>query len=219
MTMTINTQTAPTNALGFDCNTVLNASTAQAFVTAGFTFAVRYLSLTPSIRPGDLTLSEVETILQSGLALMAVQHVLYAGWSPTQQLGFQNGNSAAACAQAAGLPAGINVWLDLEGINPNAQASDVIAYCNAWFSVVDAAGYVSGLYVGANCILTGDQLFNDLNVSAYWRSGSTVPMVPNRGYCMVQTISNSYRVAGVAYDQDVIQADNNGNTPTWAIAA
>ena len=150
---------------------------------------------------------------------MAVQHVMYAGWNPTSQLGESNGNSVALNAAAAGLPEGITIWLDLEGISPVSTSADVVAYCNAWFTIVNAAGYRTGLYVGANSILTSQQLYDNLNVSAYWQSGSIVPMVSVRGYCMIQTISNSYKIAGVSYDQDVIQPDNLGNLPVWAIAA
>jgi hypothetical protein len=208
-------QAATPGAIGFDCDTVLNANTAQAFVTAGFNFVVRYLSLASSQQYGDLNETEAAAILQAGLALMAVQHVMYEGWVPTQALGQQSGQNAANNAQSIGLPAGVAVWLDLEGINGSTSAIDVVNYCNAWFGAVSTAGYVPGIYVGANCILNGDQLYYDLTVAQYWKSGSNVPTVTTRGFCMVQTISDSYNLAGVSYDQNVVQADNMGNTPNW----
>jgi hypothetical protein len=33
----------------------------------------------------------------------------------------------------------------------------------------------------------------------------------------VQTISDAFEIDGCTYDQDVIQADNLGNTPMWLI--
>ena len=215
--MTISIQSATNGTLGFDCDTVLTSNTAQAFITAGFKFAIRYLSLASLPQLGDLNATEVYIILQSGLALMAVQHVAYAGWLPSVGLGHQNGSNAASCAFASGLPAGITIWLDLEGVNSSARAADVIAYCNAWCAAVSTSGYMPGLYVGANSILTGDQLYWDLTVTEYWQSGSTVPAVTTRGYCMVQTINNSLQIDGVAYDKDVIQTDALGGTPIWAI--
>jgi hypothetical protein len=119
--------------------------------------------------------------------------------------------------QAVGLPEGMNIWLDLEGIAEVASSFDVIASCNAWFAEVSAAGYVPGLYVGANAILDGEELYYALSVEHYWRSGSEVPDVEVRGYCMVETIDDAYEIDGCAYDQDITQADNLGNTPMWLI--
>jgi hypothetical protein len=89
---------------------------------------------------------------------MAVQHVPEPGWYPTQELGQQNGQYAAENATSVGLPAGMNIWLDLEGVNSGASATDVSAYCNAWFGVVASVQYVPGLYIGADAILDNQQL-------------------------------------------------------------
>jgi hypothetical protein len=208
---------SPSGVLGFDTDTGLSASTAQAFVENGFKFVIRYLSLTQPEEEGDLSAAEAEDILNSGLALMAVQHVPYPGWTPTESLGGEYGSAAAANAQALGLPGGMNIWLDLEGIADGTSSSDVIDYCNAWFAAVSGAGYVPGLYVGTDAILDRQQLYYDLSVEYYWQSGSEVPEVEVRGYCMVQTISDAFEIDGCIYDQDVIQADNLGNTPMWLI--
>src|SRR5208282_1100253 len=146
-------QQSPPGVLGFDTDTPLSASTAQAFVENGFKFAIRHLSLTQPEEEGDLSAAEAEDILYSGLALMAVQHVPYPGWTPTESLGGEYGSAGAANAQALGLPRGMNIWLDLEGIADGASLSDVIDYCNARFAEVSGAGYVPGLYVGADAIL------------------------------------------------------------------
>ena len=133
---------------------------------------------------------------------------------PSADLGTKNGQAAATNAQAIGFPSGVNVWFDLEGVSPAAQAEDVIAHCNAWFSEVADVGYIPGIYVGANAILTGDQLFFRLSTKYYWKSGSNVPDIPHRGYQIFQRITAEQDiVAGVAVDRNVIRADLVGNTP------
>lgn len=204
---------APQGALGFDCDFTLTSQDVSGYVSEGYKFCVRYISRsTPMEQEGDLTTSEANTILNGGLALMAVQHVAASPWVPTQQLGTQYGNNAVSCAQEVGLPAGMNIWLDLEGINARVPAQDVIDYCNAWYAPVAAAGYAPGIYVGADCILTSDELYWDLDFTHYWRSGSNVPDVAVRGYQLFQRIPPG----GTSdIDQDATRTDNLGGTALW----
>jgi hypothetical protein len=209
---------APTGTPGFDCNTVLTASSAASFVDAGFDFAVRYVPrnfvATPDNAQGNLTTPEAEAILGAGLALMVVQHVASAGWTPSQSLGESYGSYAAQNAQEIGLPPGMILWVDLEGIASGTSPSTTTAYCQAWADQVSAAGYVPGVYIGANTGLSASEI-EALPFDYYWQSGSTVPALNQTGYCMVQSISSSYVVAGVAYDLDVVQTDLDGKTPVW----
>jgi cell division septation protein DedD len=216
-------QSAPPHSRGFDTDTQLTAATAGAFVQAGFTFAVRYLSLGTPESPGDLSSQEVQDILGSGLALMAVQHAPEPGAQLNAQFGLQYGRNAVLNAQSAGLPAGMNLWLDLEGVNSGTSAGDVTAYCNAWAGEVSGARYLPGLYLGYDAILDSEQL-DALEIKYYWRSGSDASQpsgssleypYPAQGFCMVQSISSSYAIDHVTYDLDVIQSDNLGNTPMW----
>ena len=151
-------QGAPNKSLGFDADSVISQATAQQFASQGYKCCIRYLSLSEGEAPGDLTYQEALGILQGGLALMPVQHVSAPGWTPSAQLGTSYGDSAANNAISVGFPTKVNVWLDLEGINSSTPAQDVIAYCNAWYNAVAGAGYIPGLYVGANCILDSQQL-------------------------------------------------------------
>jgi hypothetical protein len=219
MTLNAIAKLSTPGAVGFDIDTPITVSLAEAAIEAGMSFVVRYGSLANSPRPGDLTAAEAEIILKSGLALMMVQHVLYAGWSPTQALGQEHGQEIVANAQIIGLPKGTNIWLDLEGIASKTSAANVIDYCNVWDQVVAGAGFITGLYVGANVILSGEQLYENLELSYYWKSGSKVPEIPTRGFCMVQTIAPQYKLHGIAYDRNVIQEDGTGQTPWWAISA
>jgi hypothetical protein len=209
-------QSALVGALGADTDTTLTAASAAALKRAGLEFVVRYISL-GSESPGDLSVAETKAILSSGLALMAVQHVREPGWLPSQALGAQDGSHAAGNAVAAGIPAGVSVWLDLEGVLSTSTPQGVIAYCNAWNAAVKSAGYSTGVYVGAACGLDGDALYNSLSFTAYWRSQSQVPNVTTRGYCMIQ-LYPSETVAGVAVDYDVVQQDYLGGLPRWVVS-
>ena len=70
-------QDAPPGSLGFDANTVLGRAIARQFFAGGFKFCLSHLSRSTE-PPGDLGVQEAEDILSSGLALMPVQHVVYA---------------------------------------------------------------------------------------------------------------------------------------------
>ena len=205
---------AVAGAQGFDCDSVLTAATAAQLRAAGFAFCLRYLSRTSPQHGGDLSATEAGLILAAGLALMPVQHVQRAGWMPSDALGAQYGIDAAANAREVGFPPGVNIWLDLEGVLQSAGAEDTIAYCNAWAAEVDGAGYVSGLYVGPNQPLTGDQLYWRLRTRHYWRSAAIVPDVPFRGFQMFQALAPS-PVAGFAIDRDVVMPDAFGGSAFW----
>jgi hypothetical protein len=77
-------------------------------------------------------------------------------------MGQQDGTNTASNAQSVGFPGRVNLWCDLEGVNEETTAQDVIDYCNAWYTAISTAGYVPGLYVGSDAILTGQQLYDDL---------------------------------------------------------
>ena len=209
---------AQAGAQGFDANTPISRARALALKQAGFAFAVRYLSRKATPPAGDLTRAEVAAILESGLALMAVQHVAAPGWTPSAVLGRDYGANAAAHAKAATLPRGTVVFLDLEEVDAKAVPADIIAYCNAWHGELLTAGYAPGLYVGSNCGLSPDQLYHRLKMTLYWKAGSKVPAIPQRGYCMVQTIRKNDVVAGVAIDRNLVTPDAFGATPPWARA-
>jgi glycoside hydrolase-like protein len=205
-------QSAPPGTLGFDCDFTLTAQDVANYVSQGYKFCVRYITRSqPTEQPGDLTTAEANTILNGGLALMAVQHVAASPWTPSQSLGTEYGNNAVSCSKEVGLPPGMNIWLDLEGVAAGTPAQTVIDYCNAWFAPVAAAGYVPGLYVGAAAILDGDELYWDLSCQHYWKSGSAVPDVTVRGYQLFQRIPPD----GGDIDQDATKTDQLGGSVLW----
>lgn len=210
-------QAAPDQARGFDANTVISAAQAQAFLAAGFQFALRYVGRT-HMASYDLTTAEAETLLAAGLALMPVQHVLGGEWMPTGALGTEYGTNVATFCQQIGFPPGVNVWLDLESVSTQAAAADVVAYCTSWYTAVSAAGYVPGVYVGWHPGLTGTQLY-DLPFQHYWAAYNVdgVSTPHPRGYQMVQS-SGTGSIGGVSteeYDVDETRADDTGGTVLW----
>jgi hypothetical protein len=208
---------ATPGARGFDTTVVLDTALARRFKQEGYSFCIRYLSLFSTddeVADGDLTRPEAEAILDAGLALMVVQHVRSPGWVPSATLGLQTGNHAANNAIFVGLPAGMNVWLDLEGVNSSSPATDVIDYCNSWFNQVQFVGYVPGIYVGASAQLTSDQLYYSLKFQHYWQSGSIVPDVTVRGYQMVQTALDQ-TLNGISIDINQTQNDRLGGSALW----
>ncbi|MDB5710426.1 MAG: hypothetical protein JWL96_2496 [Sphingomonas bacterium] len=210
---------SPSGSRGFDCNTPLTTSTAKAFRDAGFAFAVRYVPRTsvtdPQNAQGNITRGEAEIILNAGLALMIVQHVPASPWDPTGQLGMNYGNYAVLNCTAIGLPYGVNVFLDLEGVRAGTNAENVLDYAGTWAQAVADGGYVPGIYIGASCGLSASQIVT-LPFKQFWRSGSSsTPKIGAPGYSMQQTISSSLVLSGVAYDSDVITTDQSGGTPYW----
>jgi hypothetical protein len=205
-------QDASPGLIGFDIDETVTTSMANQLRSQGYAFCCRYLSLGDGEESGDLSNSEALTILNAGLALVAVQHVPDSGWEPTAELGTTYGTNAASNALSIGLPEGINIWCDLEGVASGTSAANVTDYCQAWYAAVFEAGYIPGLYVGANAILTGVQL-NALSFQHYWKSMSTVPQIPVRGYQLFQglTVSNN----GLSVDPDMTQNDNLGGTVIW----
>lgn len=209
-------QSASPGLKGFDANTPISASTAQAFYDRGYRFCLRYVGRT-EMKSYDLTTAEAQTILAAGLALMPVQHVLNPGWYPTAALGAQYGTNAAKFASQIGFAPGTNLWCDLECVATDTTAQDVIAYCNSWYDQVSAAGFVPGLYVGYQPGLTGQQLYDELGFQHYWAAYNVDVSIPNRGWQMRQSVGSG-TIGGVtteAYDDDITQTDLLGGQALW----
>ena len=212
-------QAAPPGLKGFDANTPLSAGAAQAFRAAGYRFCVRYVGRT-AMADHDLTAAEARTLLDAGLALMVVQHVLPPHWSPSTALGAEYGTNAATFTRQLGVPAGITVWCDLEGVLPGTDTADVIGYCNAWHDAVTAAGYEPGLYVGYEPGLTAEELYGALRFQHYWGAynldGDRVPAT--RGLQLKQHRGTGGTIAGIgtdSYDDDETMTDALGGRAVW----
>jgi hypothetical protein len=197
---------------GFDSDGFISAELASRFKYNGYAFCARYLSLGQGQNPGDLSNAEATGILNAGLALIPVQHVISESWTPNEELGVEYGSNAAANAASIGLPKGMNLWCDLEGVSEGTNEQSVINYCTAWYTAVFNAGYIPGLYVGAACGLMGEQLYN-LPFQHYWKSASNVPSVEPRGYQLIQ--GEETTVLGLGIDPDTTQYDAEGGAVLW----
>ncbi len=206
-------QKAVAGLSGFDVNSPLTASGASNFKNAGYAFCIRYIPRTANLIPGNLTNAEAMAILDAGLALMAVQHVALPGWAPNTNLGTIYGNYAATyAAQVVGLPPGVNVWCDLEGVAAGTPPANVIAYCQAWYYAVHIAGYIPGIYVGYDTMLSPEQLYDDLSFQHYWRAYNG-PEVATRGFQLIQKPQKT--LDGITYDPNVAQNDTMGDSALW----
>lgn len=208
---------APDGLRGFDCNQHLSTTQAKAFRDRGYRFCLRYVPRRVA-NPGDLSASEASGILQMGLALMVVQHVQRPGWLPTGDMGTEYGAFAAESCQEIGVPPGVTVWCDLEGVgseNPHdgVDPRDVISFLNNWHNQVGSAGYTPGLYVGYDPDLTAEELGRSLYFEHYWGAYNlNSDEVPTpRGLQMRQDIEQV--LSGVRYDPDTIHSDRLGGLP------
>lgn len=210
-------QQASAGSSGFDVNQVLSAADAQGLKDSGYDFCIRYIPRTENLIAGNITYTEAQNILSAGLALMVVQHVALPGWSPAAELGTAYGSYAAIYVQQfVGLPTGVNIWCDLEGVASGTTAWDVIAYCQAWYNAVKSAGYIPGIYVGYDVVLSPDQLYQDLSFKHYWRAYNG-PQVATRGYQLIQKTEKT--INGITIDPDIIQSDELGGLPYWLTTA
>lgn len=207
--------------IGFDCNSVVTSLIARRFREEGYEFVMRYIRRA-GVNKYDLSTEEIATIRKAGLALGVVQHFAGDGWLPSATLGALYGNTAALDAKRLGLPPGMTVWCDLEGVSPTATTLEVIAHCNYWYDRVAAAGYEPGLYVGWRCGLTPDLLYRRLKFARYWAAYNLnrdeYPAV--RGVQMRQwEVVPSQKISGVSieWDGDTIKADARGGTPTFLL--
>lgn len=220
MTLSGLVQTATDGALGFDTAVPLDPSQADRYSAKGYQFCIRYVSRTDASRANnarnglsDLSEAEAQLILSAGMALMVVQHVAATGWVPSHDLGASYGANAAQYCVAAGLPAGVCVWLDLEDIPKGTAHLDIKAYANAWCAAVTGQNYVPGIYIGFNVWLSESELFFDLATKHYWRAAGSIPEVKYRGYQIEQHV---VEVAPKKFlDKNYIKKDDRGDLPIW----
>lgn len=198
-------------ARGTDSVQPIDLARARALKAWGLDFAIRYL--------GSVTSDEIDAILAAGLAFMPVTFGMKHGTPLTAALGSSYGATTVRQAQAAGIPKGATIWLDLEDCT--GTDAEVEAFVNAWCDPTGAAGYICGLYVGAGAILSSAQLYA-LHVTRYWQSLSKEVdqrgqlAEPACGWCMIQ-LYPSVHVAGLFADGDVIQRDYRGRVPSWVV--
>lgn len=219
MTLPGHVYSVPDGVRGFDTAQTVTASAALAFRRAGFRFAVRYVRRDKP-HASALKANEARSLLSVGIGLMIVQYVeSETAWTPSATKGTRNGGIAAIECELLGVPWGVTVWCDLEGVAPGTSSKRVIDYCNAWHAAVSGAGYVPGVYVGYRAGLTPTQLYRALRFAHYWGAYNlNVDQYPGvRGIQMKQSKARaSERPHGVSIDfqADRVRADALGGRPT-----
>lgn len=201
---------AISGALAFDVDQPLSGAQAAAFVAAGYSACGRYVPRTPAHVKGCLTALEIQILVTAGLGIFCVQRCPEPGWYPSSALGTEYGQYAAQYASEIGLPAGMHLWLDLEGVAPGAVSGDIVAYCHNWASAVSQKGYLCGLYVGWLPGLNPRQIY-DLPFNSYWKAYNYDDGVPTRGYQIIQKTEKT--LDGITFDPDIIQKDQLGDLP------
>ncbi|NUO37888.1 MAG: DUF1906 domain-containing protein [Gemmatimonadaceae bacterium] len=211
--------TAPDGVRGFDTDEKISPKIAAAFHARGYRFCLRYVGRVQS-NAKDLKRPEATALLAAGLGVMPVQHVASeSAWAPTPTKGRSYGAFAAREAERIGIPPGVTIWCDLEGVAPGTDPDIVIAYCNEWHSAVAKAGFVPGLYVGWHAGLDASQLYYDLRFIHYWAAynlnADQAPII--RGVQMRQAARKAAdRVPGVdvLFQTDRVRGDALGGRPT-----
>lgn len=195
-------------AVGFD--TIAKLSFDQlAILRRSVRFRVAYL--------GNIDRPEVDNTLRAGLALMFVTFSRKVGWSPTAELGDQDGAQDVAHLTALDLPVrGHTVWNDLEGCSGTVDTTSAWANNRALRHL--NFGVKPGLYVGAGQALNGHQLYALKDVS-YWQSCSRGVPEPDCGFQMQQMYKPNQTIAGVEIDLNILRHDFLGRLPFWIEAA
>lgn len=202
--------------MGFDCDETLSYDKAKEFHDRGYRFVLRYI---PRVKRKkiDLSLEEKDNIWNAGLALAPVQHVESSPWIPSAQKGESYGHKAVDECQALEIAPGTNVWLDLEGVDTSVPKTQIIKYCNVWYTIVVNAGYKPGLYVGYGTRLNGYELYHRLLFESYWGAynvnSDEFPDV--RGFQMKQRVARHGEIIGIQYDINIVHKDGKGGLPKF----
>jgi hypothetical protein len=178
---------------------------AQGLRDSGYDFFVGYL--------GAMNPARLAMVLAAGMAFMPVT---FGGE-------YEDGaDDEVAQLKSLGIPAGVSVWLDLEGMKAfKDDPIRLIAKINAWADKIAAGGWMPCLYVGAPQPLTSAEL-HSLHVVRYWKGqGRCVDRTghlaePTNGWCMTQ-MWPSITVEGVLIDANMIGQDYRTRAPAWVV--
>jgi hypothetical protein len=198
----------PLGSRGADMAAALTFTNAADLKTAGLDYVTRYV--------GGISGAELALIHAAGLGLQLVTYSRAPGWTPSAALGAGDGAGDVAHLHALGIPAGMLVWIDLEGVS--GSAADVIAWVEARAAALVGAGYIAGLYVGAGEVLNAAQLYALRGVTRYWRAFNQGIPEPRCGWCQFQTFPPNQTLHGVEIDRDFVQSDYEGRTPLMLVA-
>ena len=200
--------------LGFDTASVVSPDNAYALFKMGFSVAFRYGPL-PGVGYGsDLSSNELTTLLNTGLMVQLVQHVRYNGWLPSAKQGTSDAQVITQYAQSIGYLQGCHIWYDREGVS-TASSADFKDDIVAWATVIEQAGYLPGLYIGAQANLSGKAAYSISNVYCYMRAANLPSLyTPSPRGWAVKQLWDSITVNDLTVDVDAVLGDNFGGMPT-----
>lgn len=202
----------PVGARIVDAVTPITAAQAMKFKAGGIDGVVQYAN--------TLTTALVAGILAAKLGLTVIGG--YADkpdvWMPTAALGRSEAQTHIGRVRNVGWAQGAVLWCDVETPNPGATAQAVMDYGNAWATEVIAAGYLPGVYVGANTKLSASQLYS-MRFVRYWQSLSSMIPEPACGWCMRQLYPDNQMCLGVQVDYNFAQQDYRGRSVMAVYAA
>ncbi|MBX3202322.1 MAG: DUF1906 domain-containing protein [Labilithrix sp.] len=181
------------------------AKQAAALKASGIDGLIGYL--------GVISKARVDQLLDAGLS-----------FGPVTLANRFDGAAAVQQAKALGMPAGVTVWLDVEGTSVYmTPPAELIAKINAWATAVKAAGYIAGIYVGSPQPLTSEEL-QALGVTRYWNALSREVdrfgklAEPSSGWCLWQmNPSVTWRDTGVFVDVNIAGQDFLGRIPSVTV--
>ncbi len=182
------------------------ANQASAMQADGIDCFVGYL--------GAMNPARLKYILDAGLAYMPVTFGGEYEDGPLDEI---------AQLKALGIPGGVSVWLDVEGLK--AFKSDPIVLgkkIDGWCDAIAAAGWMPCGYFGNPQPFTSREL-HVRKVVRYWKGqGRCVDRTnalaePTNGWVMTQMFPSVTR-GGVLVDANMVGQDYRGRVPTWCLA-
>ncbi len=184
---------------------------AGALRTAGAVALVGYL--------GAMSKTRLAAVLAAGMGYMPVTFAGEYSDGPQDEL---------LQLAALGVPKGVTVWLDLEGLT--AWKSDpikLIQMIEDWAAPIVDAGYIAGLYAGVPQPLTSEELWKLKGITRYWKGqGRQVDRFGNLsepsgcGWCMTQMFPSFYMGNPPTWvDANIVGQDYRGRLPTMMVYA
>jgi len=193
---------APVGSRLVDSVHLVTAGEAVALKAAGADGVGQYL--------GSVTAAGVQAITDAGL-----------GFVPYTYADAWDGPKTVAELVALGVPKGVVVVLDVEGLAATLGAAYVIGRINAWAEALSAAAFVPALYVGAGCLLSSDEL-EALAVFRYGKGMSRLVdrngelAEPSSGWAFVQAYPSG-QCGGVLVDFNIVGTDYKRRPLIWSV--
>lgn len=163
----------------------------------------------------DLTQTEIEAARSAQVGIFLFKTCRDPGWIPSKIYAEHDAAFVKKHFGELQLPAEAisTFFIDHEG--PGGTAQDEIDYINRCYDLLWPEFRGPGLYVGYGTKLGPSALYYRLKVKRYMKSGSQVPVVANRGYCLVQEYPLDVvfkELPGHRFDKDYAQTDLLGGS-------